>query len=706
MAKSEKGLARKLYDGVRDSFGSFGFKVATYSVLVGAGLGLIVGCASSKPSDFVLEGKAAYADSLQVGNVYGPPTPEVYGPVTPAGFGEVYGPQTPEKIPEKKVKKRRHGWKEIHYVKDIDMDTVSTNRRFLVSMNQMENTEEKREIIMTYDIIYHPEIMEKADPKLVYEIETLDLGTGRGLDSLNILFDNILRFKDPDLGTRENEYRTQVIRFRAEYANDKQRDCFHANTRMASTLTPVRRMIDDRGKDIGIHGVEDVTPLPQGEDILGSSHDAIGEINPNTVERVILRHKDDPIEATCIYYRTLSNPYWRRDISNPEAIINYAKTAPNLDTGDPTPELKEGDVGFYFMPVPSLGRDSLFAVDFMSVNLKPFEQKEDTNRVAKLGYRQYVYGPKDVLVSADTAMLVIRGLKSIEDIEHTPFAIESGKPIYVLGDPDGEFRHAIEIFTIEDHPKKAVYEGTFGVNIDGVIPIYQGYVADENGDIQVPALGKIGDSLTLVIPADFYPNYPGVSRLALDSTGKVGLEYIVRANVPVKREGGPEVDSLFLSNVLQYLVERTIKEGRIPDTYTIPVLQTVKKQGKDYLSEVDSSLAADSVFTRDSTFTTTDRERTAINSIINPSLIEERAVMIDTLYDFMNESAQNHVLRVPLPDSIFKEGEEYNFNVEISPINHKDRMSPKGFYNKPAPVPIQLGKVPKVKMVRKIPGKE
>lgn len=675
MTNKDKGLVGRLHDGIK----AVGKKALPYFLAANT---LAFGFGSAKHSYAQTFDKKYTQDSVA---------------------GEVYGPPTPKEFYENTSEKKEKPAFNVH---KIDMDSLTQANpydKFRVSMNQMDDTREKREIIMKYVLTLHPEVIEKNDPGLLNEIETLDVGNWKDRDRLDKIFRDVFFYLDPDKGTYENEFLTQTIPQRVEYADNVQRSCFHASNKGLSTLTPVWNMIDYYGWLIASKGIpiDEDSPF-EGGDMLGSSRDKEKPTRASSSDEKLVRFKTDPSNVFHRLIRTPYDPYWRKPLDTPEAVIAPSWAATDVNSNDPIPELKEGDVDFYFVSEPDEQRTRLYGTHFLRVNLKPFiEKQKDGTKSAKLESRQYIYGPNDSLVYADTSFWTIGNVENPDSLESNGrniLTIQSKDPFYMLGDEDGWYRHAIEIFTRGDKPKKQSDGGKFGVDIERPVPTHFGYVTDEYGEVMVPPLGQIGDSLEMTFYNHLESNDPRVSKPVSDSLGRYNLEYIVSAYEANNREGQAISGKAIDDNVLQFLLSKTLVEGKIPSTYTIPIMQKIKGKS-EYFDE-------DIVFFRDSTFVTSPEEIEAIQDLLSPSKTHETAVLVDTLYGYMRGVTGRHKITVPLPDSVFEDGKQYNFRIDVNPKNHRDRMSPKGFITSDSlPISYQKGVVKNVKIVKKIPNK-
>ena len=618
----------------------------------------------------------SYASSQKTGDVYGPPTPAYM-------------------LQEQRQPKQKPS------IEDMNVDSVGTHYRFQLSMNQMEDGNEKRNIIAKYVLARNPIL--KATSQQLSEVEAIDVTNFKELDRLNEIFHEIFLPVDPDRSTFYNEF-FDVLDKRVEYAENIQRKCFHdTDNKDQSVVRPVFSMLDDYGKEIIRVGY-----LFDGErrdDEGGANRDPLKlEVDNKSVEHfgvdqiIHVRFPDNPRKERTFERSPKTQFAWMEPGKTPETRRAMSESAMEVVTNDSTPQLKDEDAAVYFIPVPDESRESFTGKYFVLMNPSPFVVKgQDGKKRVEGKIRTFVYGPNDSLIVSDSLLMSLpypEGGFSKDD--RITFTIPTDAPIYHLGEMDGRFQYALEIRTVKDKSKKWDDAGSVFIDVDDVIPTHFGYVADENGGVRVPAVGQRGDSIRIVFPRQLKSHNSRVALPEKDSTGNYGLEYIVTFHQPLGMGSdnlSREKEGLIESLVADQLIDGTLRTGEVPKTYTQPVLFEVRVNGRD------------TSFYRDSVFETTHDQMNFIKNYIAPSTLSgEEPVFADTIYCSVNSMVGKHDITIPLPDSVFKACQVYNVSIEVNPRDH-DRLSPNTVDSK-VPIAYQLGFVKNVKIVNKIPGKD
>ena len=660
-----------------------------------AGFSLVPGVSySSNERDSV-----AYSqDSSYVSDLVKPG--DIYGPPTPAGYGDVYGSRTPTPEFEKKEQP-----KQKKSIEKMNIDSVDANYRFGLSMNRMEDTDEKRLIIVQY--VLAPLL---ANPQQLASIEKINVDNVDELARLNNIFHDIFLSQDPDRSTYENEFITKTLTKRVRYAEGVQRKCFHyTSNRGLSVVTPVHKMLDDYGEIIMRVGyIEEVEDNErETKDVLGSSRDKAQPTSIKSIDDVIwVSFPDDELVQRKFVRGSSTHFEWVEPPNTPEAIKAMAESSSKINNEDPIPALESDDVFAYFIPVPDESRKIFKGYYNFFMNPNPFVVKSDSGRNVEFIVKTYVHGPDSNLIVPDSikrAFPVPPG--GFDKKDRFNFAFPTSIPIYRLGGDDGRFQYSAEIFTVEKNHEKWDDAGWVFIDVDNSTPVHFGYLEKENGKIQVPAVGQIGRSLMMVFPNQLVSPDRRVSLPERDSTGNYSLEYIVRAYIPPKPikkvpgDAADKSDSTVLSfwgnseEVFKEIVNETQRMGVVPRTYVVQELVEKRIKGRD-TSYVETKI-----------YPITDEQRSHITDYLAPSLQQkETAVFSDTLYGYVKSLTGEHRITIPLSDPVFKEGELYNFTVEVNPRNH-NRFSP-DFVGQKKPIPIQFGVIRDVKIVKKIPGKE
>lgn len=631
---------------------------------------------------------SSVADTLQSG--------EVYGPETPAGFGDVYGPRTPDTTKVSEQPKQKPS------IENMNIDSVDANYRFQLSMNRMEDGDEKRLIIAEY--ILAPRY---ATPSQLSEIETIDVSDPKELARLNEIFHEVFLARDPNRRTYENEFITKTILDRVRYAGGIQRKCFHdTGNEDLSVVRPVEAMLDAYGQAIIIDGYIDDTPDQASdiEDVLGSSRDKPKAPQKTFEEEIYVRFKNNPRIWRIFVRDPKTNFIWMEPGNTPQAQRAKSEGAIALVTEDSIPPLSQEDASLYFIPVPNEARTSFRGISYLLINPNPFVVKTDSGKCAEFMVNTFVHRPDSSLVVADPLKRSIpvpnEGFDKNDRIRLT---LPTSIPIYNLGDTIKDFQYSVEILTTKKDPEKWSGDegaGSVFINVAGPTPVHFGYIVNEDGRVQVPAAGQRGDSLTIRFPRQLVSHDKRVYLPKPDSTGNFPLEYIVTATRSSDEIGGrTESGRLVNFEIIDRLIRQTLRTGRIPDTYEADVLV-----GKKIQERVNGRLREKIDTTIETRmFDVTHDQRSYITDFLAPVKSGGAPIFTDTLFGSANSVTGENEVTIPLPDSVFQEGQKYNFSIEVNPRNH-DRFSP-DTHNTPQPIAYQLGVVKDVKIVKKIPGK-
>jgi hypothetical protein len=686
-----KTLAERLIHSVEAIGKTTVRKILPYALAFTTATSGIYGCATSKPSVYdTSKPPVTSADSSQV-----------YGPETPAGFGEVYGPMTPEitKVPEKP--------KEKPSIENMNIDSVDANYRFQLSMNRMEDGDEKRLIIAQYLLS-----LKYATPSQLAQIKTINVENPKELARLYGIFHEVFLPADPNRKTYENEFITKTLLDRVKYASSVQRKCFHdTDNRDPSVARPISEMLDAYGRAIIIDGYIDDTPdrASDIEDILGSPRDKPKPTSIKTYdEEIYVRFKNNPRVFRRFVRGPTTNFAWMEPGNTPEAQRAKAEGDMNLVTEDSIPPLSQDDASLYFIPVPDETRTSFRGVSYFLVNPKPFVIKTDSGKFAEIVVNTFVHRPDSSLIVQDSLKhLIPVPPEGFHKDDRIRFSLPTSVVIYNLGDTIKTFQYSAEILTAKKDPEKWDDAGRVFVDVDGPVPVHFGYVVNDEDKIQIPAVGERGGSLTLRGPRQLVSHDRRVSLPIPDSSGNYPLEFIVKAfkpSRPLREESNQSIekrDSTVLSfwGAEEKVFREMLRTGIVPSTYEAQVLVETqirrRVNGKNVL--VDTS------YMETRTYPIPDEQRRLLANYLMPTRSEETAVFTDTLFGSADRTTGENEVTIPLPDSIFKEGEYYHFSVDVNPRNH-DRFSPDVVGRKQA-IAYQLKVVKNVKIVKKIPGK-